>query len=359
MKKIFPILIILLATLISCNKESYFIEPNASFELSSSELVLFEWTSITNTGQGQFFSVYTGDPGHVYGDSASIARKTDKDGNLEYSYTSTGTFEIVYVATGYENGVVTESIDRKTVTVKEDAQNGISITKLNFTNETDPGGNFFGYINFETGGSKFIQEAKIIENNISIEVYQPFRVLKSDFTGNLSTKGDYTFIPNVELNSPTAFIEIDGIDEFVNLKTTVLHANANGDSFVPVTYNAVSADGTKTIYTVMAMCIPEFNSFSVSGVSGNIKTNPYNYNKFTIDLVVPVGTNLKTLTPLFTCFDDESTKVYLDDVEQDGRTNVVDFSNGEVVYDIIYSEPNLEDVFQSKSEITVTVSFPE
>ena len=360
MKNIIPVLLLIILFSLACEENEYYIAPAAEFEISTEEgqnvvtVGLFDRVYFTNKGEGQFFSVYTGDPGHEYSEEGTggVGFKTDAKGNFNYSYSDPGTFEVVYIATSYKDGEIVEAVSKKAIEVVENDENVSGISSLTFLNENYPGGNYLGiekdYYN------KFIQEGRIDGSNISIEVYQPFRLYDINFMKILSDKEDIEIRPRIDLVSQTATVEIEGIGTFTNY-TQVTHTDESGN-FIPITYTVVSNTGDRTDYLVNVMCIPEFSDFSIDGVSGLVKINKYDYNRFTISLKLPAETDLSQLQPEFTCFDSNDTKAYIDGTEQTGSSQTVDFSQGAVNYELVFAQPDYEDVFQSKSTITVNVT---
>jgi hypothetical protein len=105
MKK-FVILIPLIA-LMACNREIIrFVEPVADFSLPGDTVELFSTVKFTNNGTGEYFSFWTGDQDHDYTlkdaglNNIGLPPNLGKD--FYYSYTQSGSFTVVMVASSYD-----------------------------------------------------------------------------------------------------------------------------------------------------------------------------------------------------------------------------------------------------------------
>ena len=72
--------------LFSCQENAYlgdvYVKPEARFTTEKSTYEVFESVVFTNAGSGQNYVVYTGDPGHVYGEPGDTGFATASNGSL-------------------------------------------------------------------------------------------------------------------------------------------------------------------------------------------------------------------------------------------------------------------------------------
>ena len=101
------IILIPLIVLIACSKQIIrFEQPVADFSLPGDTVELLSNVKITNTGAGEYFSFWTGDQNHDYTlkdaglNNVGLPPNLGKD--LTYSYTQSGSFTIVMVASSYD-----------------------------------------------------------------------------------------------------------------------------------------------------------------------------------------------------------------------------------------------------------------
>jgi len=115
------IILIPLIALIACNKQIIrFEQPVADFSLPGDTIELFSTVKMTNTGVGEYFSFWTGDQNHDYTlkdaglNNIGLPPNLGKD--FTYSYTQSGSFTIVMVASSYDeetNNYVSVTISKK------------------------------------------------------------------------------------------------------------------------------------------------------------------------------------------------------------------------------------------------------
>jgi hypothetical protein len=101
------IILIPLIALMACNKQIVrFVQPVADFSLPGDTVELLSNIKMTNTGTGEYFSFWTGDQNHDYTlkdaglNNVGLPPNLGKD--LTYSYTQSGSFTIVMVASSYD-----------------------------------------------------------------------------------------------------------------------------------------------------------------------------------------------------------------------------------------------------------------
>ncbi|HEC41228.1 MAG TPA: hypothetical protein ENI20_00175 [Bacteroides sp.] len=341
----------------ACENDDYFIQPKADFTLQPESASVLDLITLQITGGGQYFTFFTGDEGHNY-DSLSagdIGLSPNPQGELIHSYRKPGTYNIVLIATGYDH--------RDGKTVRDTYEKSISISENRNTIEKMDFGTLGAYFSGANDFLDFSQEGAIYQDEgiVKVYLYQYARIF------NLSTKLPYTgaseipVIPIITLDSEVAVVTVDGSQvgngEYVN------HVDESGN-LIPKTYLVTADDGSKREYDVGLMFIPEFKTFTIAGKTvsteniadhmTNYLVDPLTYHKFYIELTVDHVTDLSNLAADFSLWDD-SIEVMVDNVPQESGVSTNDFTNP-LTYHLLYKQPGSEEIFQSKSEIIVTLS---
>ncbi len=101
------IILIPLIALFACNKQIIrFEEPVADFSLPGDTVELLSSVKMTNTGSGEYFSFWPGDQNHDYtlkdAGLNNIGLPPNQGTDFYYSYTQSGSFTVVMVASSYD-----------------------------------------------------------------------------------------------------------------------------------------------------------------------------------------------------------------------------------------------------------------
>jgi hypothetical protein len=101
------IILIPLIAFMACTKQIVrFVEPVADFSLPGDTVELLSTVKMTNTGSGEYFSFWPGDQNHDYTlkdagvNNVGLPPNLGKD--FTYSYTQSGSFTVVMVASSYD-----------------------------------------------------------------------------------------------------------------------------------------------------------------------------------------------------------------------------------------------------------------
>lgn len=358
MQKI-TIAIVFLATLLACEEDSYYIEPNAQFTISADSVSIFEKVTFSSLGSGQFFSVFTGDPGHEYGKDSSTGINAF-EGKLDYTYVTTGTYTVTFIASGYkQDGTETSDVQQKTIHVYD------GVTSIEFISVFL---NSNQYYLLNGGRTSYKHEAGLEDGNkIVIPLYHYARYRDSQLRRNLRSIDEFKIIPKISLNIGSEVqYDIEGADS--NFKNTgdrsnenniVSHTNETGTDFVPKRYSLKSAEG-KTIgdFSILAMMAPDFELFDIGVAYLNGKTN-FGPDVFTysIDLTVPAGTDVSSIAAAFSTYRN-GVDVKVNGTPQESGVTVNNFSEP-VIYELTYKETHGDDEFSITSTITVNVTVAE
>ena len=97
---------------------------------------------------------------------------------------------------------------------------------------------------------------------------------------------------------------------------------------------------------------PEFKTFTINGVAGVLTRNEYNYNKMTMIVALPVGTDVTALIPEFTL--SEGQNVTVSGVEQTSAVSALDFTNT-VNFELTNTSTTIP-ALSAKTVVSVTVT---
>lgn len=365
-------LVALVISLVACEDKSL-PEPVAYFEIETDSAIALDRVLFKNMGSGEYYTYFTGDSGHVYEQRTNghLGISGDLNGNLDYSYKTSGDFEVTLVVStyDYDSRQRKEDIFKKRILVKDnDAYFTIDQLYLNNIGQYSYLTSM-GYI----GESHHAEAAKFDENNYIVYLYNYHR-----YYGELENgeHNYYTSIKNVKtfpqhLISYVSTITVEGFDEdeYVDRFTAVDYTHAIENIFTPKKHIQKSPGGGINEFNVMLLQIPEFRFFRIYGepVKDNyffvekrkIIYSPFladysNFHRFTLDIDLNDTVDVTNLTPDFEFFLPAYTKAYVDGVEQVSGVSSHDFTNP-VTYHLVYKQPGYEDTFTAESDLVVTV----
>jgi hypothetical protein len=154
-------------------------------------------------------------------------------------------------------------------------------------------------------------------------------------------------------------IQSDSTKVFVNSEEFPEGRNTFGgtqDLSASLDIKVISNSGTERNYILYTVYYPEFtaNSFKLGNATGSLVRNVYDYSIFEMNVNLPSGTDISSLTPTFTARD-PNEKVYIGNEEQTSGVSVVDFTN-EVTYRLVSTVPTNPEM-QVESRVVVKINF--
>lgn len=308
--------------LFACEEEEV-TAPVARFTVSSNEVSVNETVTFEYTGSSaKQVAVYTGDEGHNYslktsGNSGFVVNK----GILTYSYKKPGRYTAVLVASNYdkEGKEILFSVDSTVITVEDDRTDLRVISlKKDIYNKEIPG--------------------QIIDSQIFFAVPYKVRVSGRDVAVNIAQQ-------RMDI---TAFSEVATI--WVNDAPYV--ATTKYDLSKPVVIKTVSASGDEKEYEVVTLRYPIFEQFSINGVNGTVQYSDFDFDKLTVTVTLPAGSNPASLIPAFASADAQS--ILVGETAQVSGETTVDFT-APVTYRLKTWKPEAESTLFCETEIEVTV----
>lgn len=320
-KYLFYILLPLLAA--SCDDDDKVVMPDAEFTMSADEVSIYETVTYTYTGSPSTqVVIYTGDTGHNFdlkddGNSGFVVN----DGVATYAYKEPGTFDVVVVATNYDKygGESMMNIARKTITVKDDDNELRTLSlKRDIYNKELP--------------------AHIEGNDILLAVPEKVRISNRDIA--VSLKAQRLEVATMSANAS------------VLVEDAPFVATSKYNLTVPLKLSVVAASGDKRDYMIHAVTLPSFSAFAVGTAKGTIAFSDYDFDKTTVTVTVPAGTDLTSVTPEFTAA--AAKRIRVNGVDQVSGSTAVDFSEP-VVYELTNWEDGNE-AMACTSYVTVTVN---
>ena len=341
--------------------EDLFVEPDASFELSETEIVINEPVTITHTGKAQRLTLYTGT-----GSKRGIVLEPGVPFTTA-AWSVPGTYDLTLIATGfkYQDAVVLADTVVRQLAVIDTL--GTQLRKLSYRNvanyrlRADTLYNIPQALTLEYYVESFPDE----QNRIIIPVYDFSRLQTT--MGPVQKASDLKFQPGLVFSNVGATINFNGVTgtftrTFGTVSAPVNHVDPNDNQgFVPVDYVVSSVYSDESVvYSACVIRIPEFKTFTIPGQTEmKILLDPSNYQIFDIHIWVNNINDAVNVVPSFTCMDDAQTDVYLltedeDMVLQTGGTSQVAELNG-ANYILVYKQPGYEGSFQLSSTIRVHV----
>lgn len=319
-KYIFYILLPLLAT--SCDDDDKVVMPDAGFTMSATEVSIYETVTFEYTGSpATQVAIYPGDTGHDFdlkdeGNSGFVVN----DGVATYAYKEPGTFDVVVVATNYDKtgDVSMMSVARQSITVKDDDNELRTLSlKRDLYNKELP--------------------ATIEGNTVVFAVPEKVRISNRDIA--VSLKAQRLEVATMSANAS------------VLINDAPFAATTKYNLTEPVKLSVVAASGDQRDYTVHAVSLPSFSAFSIGTAKGTVAFSDYDFDKTTVAVTVPAGTDLTALVPAFTAA--AAKRICVNGVEQVSGSTPVDFTEP-VVYELTNWKDDNEQI-SCTSYVTVTV----
>lgn len=342
--------------------DDLFVEPDAKFEIKEGinpdHFEAFESVVFKNTGAGQKFVVYTGDNGHIFGESGATGYATASNGIFTYSYQEPGEYNVVWISSSVKNdGTIVNKNVSKIVKVVSTNGGLDDFSISNFYTMPD-----YGNIPYVSSGV-FVAKNKIV-CPIMYASWRKFSLLSK--TKKLTT--------NFRLSSALAKMywinpEDNSENEIVSGSTAtriVGFTDADG-KLQTQKFKVITASGIATNYDISTVVIPNFTAFSVTidgkKYNATITRNLAHYDKFDVSLTLPAGSDLSKLQPEFVICDNTATitdgnnfKVTIGDVAQSSGISVIDMTSKKVIYDIDMQLLGAGDALLSaKSQMVVTI----
>lgn len=322
--------------------EDYYVKPKAAFttNLSSDTVQTLQSVVFTNQGEGQTFSIWPGDAGHVYGQYSNAGYTINSSGQYSYSYREPGIYTVVWVA-GSTNGEgkIEQDVDSLSIVVI-DTRGGLdelSIKKIYRLDDYDASRNTY-----------FTSVAEVVDDSTLMcgIVYEAWR------TGNINSIKSPKLTLAYTLTSTLSKLYWFNTakSEWVNIRSEVDNVfNVMEDKRIaPQRIKVVTASGYENYFTIYAVMMPKLTTFKVGTVKGVITHELTSYNVYDIEVKLPAGTDLTQLQPEWELMandalllDGATTSVTVNGVEQISGQSVIDGSQ-EVVYKLSYTFPNTQ-----------------
>jgi PKD repeat protein len=314
---------LLLLLLFACEKEEEVTAPVARFTVSSNEVSVNETVTFEYTGSGaKQVAVYTGDQGHDYslktsGNSGLVVNK----GILTYSYKKPGRYTAVLVASNYdkEGKDIVFAVDSTIITVEDDRTDLRVISlKKDIYNKEIPG--------------------QIIDRRILFAIPYKVRVSGRDVAVNIAQQ-------RLEI---AAFS--DAATVLVNDETFGATTRYNLSN--PLSVKIVSAAGDEKEYEAVTLRYPIFESFSINGAAGTVQYSDFDFDKLSVTVTLPAGTNPASLVPVFASNDAQT--VHIGETAQVSGETAIDFTHP-VTYRLKTWKPEAESTLFCETEVEVKV----
>ena len=315
--------LLLLAPFFASCEDDEAATPQAGIIIDKTELGINETMTINFEGVADQVSIWTGDEDHDYElRSESNTGFVVNKGLFTYSYSTPGTFHVVYIASTYNELATDLRQDTCSVWVRV-IDDQTEIEKLSCP--------------------------QILYDEVFAD-----KISDNDWVMRLPRKVKYrTASPSISLSQRLRF--------YINSDSTKVYVG--GELFGTTTkydlaetqdIHVVSDFGSTRDYKLYTVQYPEFDEFTINGVEGELGRSEFDYSAFTYDITLPAGTDVSNVVPVFTLTGDNE-KAYIGDSEQISGSSTVDFTQP-VTYRLVGVSPDNAQAV-AESTITVTVNF--
>lgn len=315
--KILPLIVLLVS---ACAEEKLTM-PAASVEVAKTVYGINESVVFNFTGQAQQVAIFPGDKAHNYdlfesgGNTGFVVNK----GSFSYAYKQPGTYKVVVVASNYAEGAVNMLKDTTSVMIQV-IDDDVTIKSLSCPRVL------------------YDEIAAVSVNDTDWLMRLPQKIL---FRGQQAT------IPStqrlaVKLASDSTVLLVDGLG-FSATKSYQLNN--------PLTLSLTAHAGNVMDYMLYMLRLPEFSVFKLAGVNGVLTRSEFNYDKMTMTVTLPAGTDKTGLVPEFTL--SQGQEVFVNDLLITSAVSVIDFSSP-VVFRLRNTYPGKSHLI-AETEVTVSV----
>lgn len=334
---------LMITTLVGCHNQylaDYYVQPKAAFttNLNSDTVQTLQSIVFTNQGQGQTYSIWPGDAGHVYGQQGNAGYTVNSSGFYSYSYREPGVYTVVWVAGSVDaNGQVVQDSDsiRLVVLDLHGGLDELAIKKIYRLDDYDPSRNTFFSSTAESVNDSTLMCGIVYEawrnGNIN-SIKSPKLTLSYALT---STKSKLYWWNNAQTNWQEIRSEVDNVFNVME-----------NNRIAPQLIKVVTASGYENHYWIYTVMMPKLTSFKVGDVEGLISHELTAYNIYNVEVTLPKGTDLTQLQPQWQFMGEDAlllegatTSVTVNGKEQVSGQSVIDGTQ-EVIYQLSYTFPN-------------------
>lgn len=313
----------------------YYVEPQAAFTWNVSDNTVGTLQSVVfaNNGQGQNYSVWTGDNGHVYGTLGDNGFPIGASGVFSYSYREPGEYTVVWVATSMDaKGGIVEAVDsvRLIVVDRNGGLDNLSIYKIYRMDDYDATRN-----TFYSSAAQFVDDTLLM----CPVIYEAWR------DGKINSVKSPKLTLKYSLTSSTATLKWWHRGEWKEVRSELdnVFSVMDGSRIAPQRICVTTASGYNTYYTIAAVMMPKLTSFGVNGAKGVITHDVQHYNRYYVDITLPADMDRSAATPVWTLMDNDAnlldgaqTSVRVNGIEQESGKSIVDLTR-DIVYELSYS----------------------
>ena len=303
--------IVILMTMIisfSCIKEKM-ITPDPSFILSfqkegKTDALAGTAFYVIPTGTGEFFTLFDGSVGKVWGEAGATGKDFNKMDSLDVTYSSAGKYNLTVVTSSSGNSGKEFSRVFKTVEVNVvDQRNAFTVFNINSTD------------------GQFAPNNEILFSIPDVVT-------------------DMNFVALFGMDSDTSKVFVNGVEQVSGVTVN--------DFSVPIVYTIKSAQGNERVYTVIYSKFPASTEKAITkltlGLGGNGESAVIDEANKTINLTVNYASNL-TSVRLILAYSYGSI-VYLSDVAYSDRRN----------YNLAATVKKIKIVAQDKSVVEYAIN---
>lgn len=314
--KVLPFLVFMLSACV----DDEILMPIASAEVAKTIYAINESVVFNFTGEAKQVSIFTGDNSHNYdllesGNTGFVVNKQ----KFSYAYKQPGTYKVVIIASNYSEGAAEILKDTCSLTIQV-IDDDVTIKSLSCPK-----------VLYDEVAARSINDTDWL-------VCLPQKILFTAKVATITSKQRLF----VKLASDSTLLLVNG---------TKFNATTTYELSSPVALNLTAHSGNVKDYTLYMLRFPEFLTFRVAGVNGTFVRSEFNYDKMTMAITVPAGTDRTALIPEFTL--SQGQEVFVNDVLQTSGVSAVDFTSPVVfrIKNTFDGKPHLS----AETEVTVSI----
>lgn len=320
MKKYILPIALMAGAMVSCSDEDKATQPVASISVEDTTVDVNTSIEVLFTGDAENVVVYPGDESHDYelryqSNSGLVVNK----GRFSYSYSVPGLYKLVCVATNHSNEgqfMLTDTCSTYIRVIDDITEiERLSAPQVLYDEV------FATAVNDMDWLLALPRKMRYKTSNPTVSLQQRLKL----------------YIPSL-----TTEVTVDG-QPFDDKKKYNL-ANT-------LTIGTRSHEGSTREYKLHTLNYGEFKTFTLAGVKGTIERTEYDYSAYAINMILPAGTDVKSLVPQFDLYT-ANDKVFIGQDAQVSGVTQVDFSQP-VTYRFVTTDPADSNL---KIESTCTVA---
>jgi hypothetical protein len=270
-----------------------------------------------------------------------------------------------------DNIVVYPGDDRQNYELRDQSNTGLVVNKQRFTYSYQVPGEYKVVCLASTAGDRATNlqtdtcsfTVKVIDDQTEIERISCPQIIRDEVFAEQQANDEWLMVlpRSVIYNNREQTVSLSQrLRFYIPSDSTKVRVNGNDYSSTtaynlssPIDILVKSDFGTERPYKLYTINYPRFSTFKLLGVAGTITLDAFDYSTCVINVTLPRGTDVSSLTPEFTTYS-ATDKVYIGNAEQTPGVSAVDFTR-DVTYRLVATVPGKPEM-QAESTVVVKIS---